>query len=844
MAKIKFGIDLGTTNSAISKITKGKVKIMKSDVQKDTIPSCISINKKKMIGVGDRAYNQLKSDRLNALKAKKSGDQNGFIEFKRTMGSDMKYPSSFMSKDYSSEEFSAEILKKLKSFVTDEEFQSIVVTVPAMFNDNQKAATVDAAKLAGFTQVELLQEPIAAALAYGMDSDVKDAIIVVFDFGGGTFDVALMKVEDGFFQVKDTDGDNWLGGKSLDNAIVQELLIPHLQDSFSIDSYLKDDKLRELLNNALKNYAEEAKIQLSFQDSYNVMSNLGDLPEDDDGEELELDLDISQEDMKKVLGPFFQKAVDICKKLLDRNNLDGSKINSLLLVGGPTYSPVLRDMLTEQICKPDTSTDPMTSVAIGASNYALKFDVDEEIVDKNRDATKIQIDLPGLKSHTNDTELDVVIKLNRTKTDGDIPDKVFVEFVREDGGYSSGKTELDETGEIIEIQLNEGKPSNFNIILYDEKGSKLEVEPSDFTILPQGIDNATLPFNYGVAVKDSNTGKAVFSIVKGLEKNNTFPASGQKSGLKTLKDLRPGSNDEIRIPIYQGTIEAEGTRSENCDFVHTVKITGKEIPKLLPKGSEVNIFLDIKSDSDISANIEIPLLDIDLDFTFEKQRQTGVDAKYITEYITQLFQEIETLKSGDKEVDSDKLNSIKSKIDSIKSNFENNKTDYDNLMQSRDHLRECARELDILENESDWPTVEKDLKDYFYRLEEKSNKSDNTEIKAAVSEIKNQVDKVIKEKDVKTAKELISIMATMNIKLSEEEHGVSYWISCIYHYDKEFDSQAWKDSSKARMIIDQGKQEAASNPTIDRMRSICVQLFRLLPGDENGNAGPDDILGF
>jgi molecular chaperone DnaK len=164
-------------------------------------------------------------------------------------------------------------------------------------------------------------------------------------------------------------------------------------------------------------------------------------------------------------------------------------------------------------------------------------------------------------------------------------------------------------------------------------------------------------------------------------------------------------------------------------------------------------------------------------------------------------------------------------------------------MQSRDHLRECARELDILENESDWPTVEKDLKDYFYRLEEKSNKSDNTETKAAVSEIKNQVDKVIKEKDVKTAKELISLMATMNLKLSEEEHGVSYWIGCIYHYDKEFDSQEWKDRSKARMIIDQGKQEAASNPTIDRMRNICIQLFRLLPGNEKGNAGPDDILG-
>ena len=117
MAKIKFGIDLGTTNSAISKIEKGKVKIMKSDVQKDTMPSCVSFNKKQMITVGDRAYNQLKTDKLRGLKAQSNKDgSNVFVEFKRTMGSDKKYASSFMNKEYSSQELSSEVLKKLKSF--------------------------------------------------------------------------------------------------------------------------------------------------------------------------------------------------------------------------------------------------------------------------------------------------------------------------------------------------------------------------------------------------------------------------------------------------------------------------------------------------------------------------------------------------------------------------------------------------------------------------------------------------------------------------------------------------------------------------------------------------------
>ena len=128
------------------------------------------------------------------------------------MGTDKKSHSSFMGIDYLSEDLSAEVLKKLKSFTQENNFKSVVITIPAMFNDNQKAATKKAAELAGFHQVELLQEPIAAAMAYGIDEQVKDGKVLIFDFGGGTFDVCLVNIEDGIMQVKDTR-DNWLGGK-------------------------------------------------------------------------------------------------------------------------------------------------------------------------------------------------------------------------------------------------------------------------------------------------------------------------------------------------------------------------------------------------------------------------------------------------------------------------------------------------------------------------------------------------------------------------------------------------------------------------------------------------------
>jgi molecular chaperone DnaK len=223
MSRIKYGIDLGTTNSAIAIIDKGESVTIKSELQKDTIPSCVGFSKKKTIAVGDRAFNQLASDKLISMKTGKPLESNTFIEFKRTMGSDKKYSSSFMEDEFTSEALSAEVLKKLKSFVQMDDFKSVVITIPAMFNDNQKSATQQAAKLAGFSQVELLQEPIAAAMAYGIDEKVKDGQLLIFDFGGGTFDVCLVNIEDGIMQVKDTEGDNWLGGKNLDNAIIDDI---------------------------------------------------------------------------------------------------------------------------------------------------------------------------------------------------------------------------------------------------------------------------------------------------------------------------------------------------------------------------------------------------------------------------------------------------------------------------------------------------------------------------------------------------------------------------------------------------------------------------------------------
>ena len=838
MNRIKYGIDLGTTNSAIAVIEKGESSIVKNQQNKDTTPSCVQFRKQR-ISVGDRAYNQLNQDKLIALKKGQGSQSNTFVEFKRTMGTDTKYFSSDMNKDFLSEDLSAEVLKILKSFPQEVNFKSAVITIPAMFNDNQKAATKKAASLAGFSQVELLQEPIAAAMAYGIDEQVKDGKIIIFDFGGGTFDVCLVNIEDGIMQVKDTAGDNWLGGKNLDQAIVDEILLENIKENYTIDSFLNDETKKSLLKEALKVIAEQIKINLSFSETYDIISDIGDYPEDDNGEEIELDFSVTSEKLKSVLSPVFQKAIDITKDLLNRNNLDGNSISDLILVGGPTFSPILRELITNQIRKPNTKVDPMTVVARGAAVFATQFELDPSIKDEVLDKTKIQLDLAYESQSVEDEEM-LVVKFDKSKTQGDIDKKIFISVKRSDGGWESDKAELSESGDIIDLKLRVGKPNVFTIQLSNDSGEVLQCEPNELTIL-QGVKSgsATLAYSYGLELLGDN-GKANFYSIPGLEKNNTMPASGEKSGLPTQKDIRPGTDDFINISIYQGE-DAEGTRASNQTWVSTVQLTGHDIGKLLPKNSEVNLFLEIVRDGVYKLSIDIPYLNDTIDKEFDvSKKQEGENDQWFDQQFDSINLEIKQLEENNFSFDVNRVEKLKNNVSEIKNQYESRKNDDDVRMQTRDNLRKQFQELDNIENQSAWPAAEESLNEAFYKLEEKVNKSKSSKLIHTKDRYKIQLDKVLVLKDVNKAKELEKEIRSLLFTIVEDEHGIELWIAILYEYNNDFDSHSWIDKPKARSILNSAMNEAASNPKVDRIKNYVHQLFQLLPKAEKGR---DDILG-
>lgn len=822
--KIDYGIDLGTTNSAICRMEKGEPIVIKTDALKDTMPSCVSFTKRRSVKAGDSAFNDMKSDKERALKTGKKGNSNAYVEFKRTMATNTRYHSSFMERDYSSEELSAEVLKTLKSFVTDESFSSVVITVPAKFTVNQKTATKEAAQLAGFKRCELLQEPIAAAMAYGLTTDEKNGIWMVFDFGGGTFDAALIKVEDGIIQVFDTEGDNYLGGKNLDYAIVDNIIIPYLMDNYNLSETMANPDKKELLYDVLKMRGEEVKNQLSFKEKEDIISDLGDLKEDEDGVEMELDLTVTQAEAFDVMRPYFQKAVDICKDLLQRNHLSNSQINKLILVGGPTHSPLIRQMLKEQITQNiDTSIDPMTAVATGAALYASTMDA--KVSEEDIEVGTINFEI-GYDSTSVETVEWISIKL----TDKSPLTKIWVEFVRNDRAWSSGKVEVESTGNVIETHLLESKPNSFSIVAYDENGNRLPCFPAEFTII-QGtkVGAAPLPYNIGIAIWSDIKKRGVFHMARGLEKNKPVPATGVVNDLKTTCQLRPGiESDIMTIPVYQvdDFSEAEGRSASLYEYVANVVITGDDVESLVPTDSPVDVTL--KVDTSEQMTLEVHFLAFDL--TIEKELDTS--KKHSIEEADAIIKKQlkEAQQSIDRLADANISDAaLQKKLDRVKEEA-NNSTEKKAVLQ---HLKEVLREIEGLDERTEWQRLEQDLREEFDQLERAQDELGDEKTRQVVNQLRTQTDQVIRSKDIRMGHEILEQINRLFVQLTL----VYQCMGLIQDCQHRFTVIRWKDSSRARQLINRGLEEINNQPTVENLLPIAREIINLMPAEEASNAG-------
>ncbi|HHQ0895532.1 TPA: molecular chaperone DnaK [Listeria innocua] len=346
MSKI-IGIDLGTTNSAVAVLEGGEAKIIPNPEGARTTPSVVGFKN------GERQVGEV-------AKRAAITNPNTISSIKRHMGTN--YKETIVGKDYSPQEISAIILQYLKSYAEDylgETVDKAVITVPAYFNDAQRQATKDAGKIAGLEVERIINEPTAAALAYGMDKTETDQTILVFDLGGGTFDVSILELGDGVFEVHSTAGDNELGGDDFDKKIIDYLVAEFKKDN-GID--LSQDKMAL---QRLKDAAEKAKKDLS-----GVTSTQISLPFITAGEAgpLHLEVTLTRAKFDELTHDLVERTIAPTRQALKDANLSASDIDQVILVGGSTRIPAVQETIKKELGKePHKGVNPDEVVAMGAA---------------------------------------------------------------------------------------------------------------------------------------------------------------------------------------------------------------------------------------------------------------------------------------------------------------------------------------------------------------------------------------------------------------------------------------------------------------------------------------------
>ena len=578
---INFGIDLGTTNSLVAKFNKGSVEVFKDPLRQGTevLPSVVGFRNDRIL-VGDKARTHLETDPRNVAS-----------QFKRTMGTTESYKIKSLGQSKTPIELSAFVLKELKTFIhTGEVPEAVVITIPASFEMVQANATEEAGYAAGFKQVVLLSEPIAASLAYAnteKNVDLKTSKWIVYDLGGGTFDVALVNIVEGELKIADHEGNNYLGGADFDALIVEKLIVPQLekQGKFTdLPAQMKGATGRyNRLWYSLLSLAEEAKIELSTRGSSEIDLSRRSVI-DENGKAIDDGIQITRSEYESLIKDAIDGTAKMLEKILTRNSLRPQDLKFVLMVGGSTLTPFVRKRIEELLGIPvNTGINPTNAIAIGAAYFAAT----KEINLGERQAEKtVQPGALGVKVAYNRTSQERE-EMFSAKVEGNIAGLLY-RITREDGGYDSGLKKL--ASRITEdLPLQEDAYNRFAFKILDGHNNPIpaDIDSIQITQGKYSVVGQVLPLALSLVRDDLNAGGTWLDCI--FAKNSIIPAA-TKRPVEVNATVAHGSDDAVRIIVVEGPPENHFTENRKQG---ELIITGKQLKQDLHRGTEIDLTFEL-----------------------------------------------------------------------------------------------------------------------------------------------------------------------------------------------------------------------------------------------------------
>jgi len=815
---IDFGIDLGTTNSAIARYVKGEVIVFKNPITlKETLPSVVAFRNERTI-VGDKAREMLQKS-----------SNNVFGLFKRKMGTSDSYLVGDTGDMLSPIQLSSIVLKELKNFIHSEgSTESVAITIPSAFDTVQSNATKKAGYEAGFKEVVLLQEPIAASLAYANKSnlDITDGKWMVYDLGGGTFDVALTAIDDGELKILDHEGDNYLGGTDFDKAIIEQFIVPNLKEKGSFENLETELKTASGKYNRLfyklMFLAEEAKKVLTNAAVAEIEFEVT----DDTGKDLDVYLELTKETFEALIQPSVDKTIQLIDAIIERNQMANEDLKCILLIGGSTYIPLVRSSLHEKYgIEINTSLDPTTAVVIGAAYYAgikpkaLKTSTSSATTTLNKGNFKFAYERVVREAST------MLLVMAQHETEG-----LQYRITRSDGGYDSGLLPMSKQV-TANLPLIPNAHNSFDFNIVDGMGNKVFREEIGITQGKFSIDGQPLPNNICLEV-DSIESETTF-LEPIFKKNDILPL--RKVITKQVsKTIYKDSEEEIVIKVFEGDIDSIPAANK---LIGMISVSGKSLERDLIKGSDIELTLEITESRDLKVGTYFTLTDQEFENTFSSSESSITKAVLLTElnsFQDNLNGKLQQLEKDSKFEEAARVVEIDKEINELKSELENIPDDQisDDFYVIDVRKRELGKKMQSVFNTS---FLTKTIEDYYewkettqYRLMDKeATEADRAEFaKITADEVK-----FLQEGNSTTIKMKINHLLSVCRRIAQRTPMTSEDVLMHYMYLR---GQAYINRNKANSLFTKGDQ-AMENKNYIALVDVIKELSILKDKESNSD---------